>query len=158
MKKLLLSTILLVIGIFLWWTISPLFIEKTADDELPQTVVEELKSSDTIGSEDFTSSLRGPYPIEDTRLHPATGEVLVIESSSESIIRYTNYEGTNGPDLYVYLAKDLEAREFVNLGPARGNKGNLNYSVPADVNLNDYPYVMTWCKAFGVLFDYAEIN
>jgi len=73
-------------------------------------------------------------------------------------VRYENYKGTNGPDLYVYLAKDLDATEFISLGRAKGNQGNINYTVPDDIDITEYQYVMTWCKAFGVLFDYAPIQ
>ena len=100
----------------------------------------------------------GPFPIIDTPGHPATGGVEVIHSPEETLIRYLNYDGTNGPDLEIYLAKDLEANEFVSLGRAKGNQGTLIYGVPFDIDIDEYRYVLTWCEAFGVLFDYAEIN
>ena len=103
--------------------------------------------------------VRGPFAIADTPGHPATGNIRVIETAEETLVRYENYDGTNGPDLKVYLTNDLEeASDFVSLGAARGNQGNINYKVPNDVNVNDFKYVVTWCEAFGVLFDYAEIN
>ena len=37
-------------------------------------------------------------------------------------------------------------------------KGDIIYGLPMDVDLDDYKYVLTWCEAFGVLFDYAEIK
>lgn len=100
----------------------------------------------------------GPFPIIDTPGHPASGEIEIIRSPEETLVRYANYDGTNGPDLKVYLATDLEATNFINLGEAKGNQGNIIYGVPLDVDLDEYRYVMTWCEAFGVLFDYAEIN
>ncbi|MEM9336946.1 MAG: DM13 domain-containing protein [Patescibacteria group bacterium] len=100
----------------------------------------------------------GPFSIIDTPTHPAEGSVRVLEAGGQSIVRFEDYDGTNGPDLFVYLAKDLDADEFVNLGRAKGNMGNINYEVPDDVDVSEYKYVMTWCRAFGVLFDYAEIN
>jgi len=106
-----------------------------------------------------TSTAQGPFTIIDTPGHNASGVIRVIDTPSEgSLVRYENYKGTNGPDLYVYLAKDLDATDFVSLGKAKGNQGNINYTVPEDVDLDDYKYVMTWCRAFGVLFDYAPIN
>ena len=100
----------------------------------------------------------GPFSITGTAGHPASGNLEIIYSPEETLIRYQDYDGTNGPDLKIYLAKDLEASEYLSLGDARGNQGTIIYGVPMDVDLDDYKYVLTWCEAFGVLFDYAEIN
>ena len=113
---------------------------------------------ETIEVEETGPSISAPLPIVDTPGHPASGNVRVIQTEDDTIVRFEDYDGTNGPDLFVYLAKDLDADEFVDLGRARGNMGNINYTVPDDVDISEYQYVMTWCRAFGVLFDYAEIN
>lgn len=125
-----------------------------SDDEEPTTV--EAQPAD--GTTSFGIQSRGPFPITGTPLHPALGTIELIESAEEKLVYYQDYEGTNGPDLHVYLATDLEATEFYDLGPAKGNRGNLIYGVPLDVDLSEYRYVLTWCKAFSELFDYAEIN
>ncbi len=208
MKNILIFILVVGIGAFAWWTISPLFINTTVDDQLDPAITALLENSAnnptskrpaTIAVEsatiapplptnpeaasDITSSsvvlepgdtslpidgttakelptplVSGPFRIEDTSGHPASGQVRVIQTAEQSLIRFEDYEGTNGPDLFVYVAKDLEATEFISLGRAKGNRGNINYEVPANVDLSEYKYVMTWCKAFGVLFDYAEIN
>lgn len=98
------------------------------------------------------------FPVMGTRGHPASGTVRVIESDTETIIRYEDFETINGPQLHVYLAKDLEANDYVDLGPARGTKGNINYTVPAGVDVSEYRYVMYWCEPFSVLFNYADLS
>ncbi|MFT5037134.1 MAG: hypothetical protein ACI9VM_000709 [Candidatus Azotimanducaceae bacterium] len=176
LKKILITIIATGIGAFAYWTISPLFIDKELDDALPkavlpvnpnpvETVTEiELESeADSINQTSTPTELpevpaERIFPITDTRGHPASGDVRIVVTPDEQIIRYENYDGTNGPDLKIYLASDLEANEFIDLGPSKANKGNINYSVPLDIDIDDYPYVLTWCEAFGVLFDYAEIN
>ena len=84
--------------------------------------------------------------------------MFVIENESGTTIRYEDFETLNGPDLFVYLSKDRDATEFVNLGRVRGTMGNINYEVPEGVNISEYPYVLTWCRAFRVLFNSAEIQ
>lgn len=84
--------------------------------------------------------------------------VRLIETEAGTVLRYENFETINGPDLFVYLAKDLEATDFVNLGDLKGTEGNANYSVPAGVDIKDYKYEMVWCKQFGVLFNYADLS
>lgn len=46
----------------------------------------------------------------------------------------------------------------MSLGKLRGTEGNINYIIPDEVDISEYKYVMTWCKQFGVLFNYADIS
>jgi len=153
MKKIIIGIVLLLAGAFLYWTVSPLFINKKVDDKLPEILIE--NTTDTTDHESALATKS--FQLIGTKGHPASGSIRVL-TGEQNVIRYENYSGTNGPDLYVYLAKDLEAKEFVSLGRSQGNQGNINYPVPDEVRLDEYKYVMTWCRAFGVLFDYAEIN
>lgn len=131
---------------------------ETAEPVATKPIVEETAVSETSVAESYGIQSRGPFPITGTPQHPATGAIEVIESPEEKLVYYKDYDGTNGPDLKVYLSKDLEATEIFDLGDARGSRGNLIYGVPLGVDLSEYKYVLTWCEAFGVLFDYAEIN
>lgn len=165
-------------GAFLWWAFSPLLFDKEVQDELDPTLkarleaqrlVDERRAASENAADDQEEEpdvevsesgvlSQGPFPVTGTPGHPAEGSVEIIRSPEETLLRYIDYEGTNGPDLYVFLSKDLEANDYIDLGPSRGNKGNIIYGVPLDVDLSEYKYVLTWCKAFGVLFDYAEIK
>lgn len=133
---------------FAYYALSPLFIKVTLNEPLPEDI------KDT--SEQVLTSPAGS--ITGTIGHPASGSVRIIEADGRTYVRYENYKTINGPDLFVYLSKDLDAREFVSLGAIRGTEGNINYAVPEGVTVADYPYVLTWCRAFGVLFNYATIN
>ncbi len=100
---------------------------------------------------------REPSVVMDTVGHPASGTVRVIESSEGTFVRFEDFKTINGPRLHVYLAKDLDAEEFIDLGPIRGTEGNINYRVPDDVDISEYQYVMHWCVPFRVLFNFARI-
>ncbi len=65
---------------------------------------------------------------------------------------------TNGPDLYVYLSADAQARDFLDLGRLKGNIGDRNYVVPVGADLSRYKYVLVWCRAFSVLFGSAQLG
>lgn len=169
--------LLLISGIILWWLFSPIFIDNERQDELPAEIERQLNkpteqqhnagvsgtaptpAQNTSSTDEApTTFIDGPYQIIGTSNHPASGHLEVIYSPEETLLRYKNYDGTNDPDLKIYLAKDLEAREYLSLGDARGNEGTLIYGVPLDVDLDDYRYVLTWDEASGELFDYAEIR
>lgn len=173
------STSIAVLGLVavgvIYWLAAPLFINEMVDDALPVSFTEadlmeqsanmpDIEMDDAMPSniaqpaEPVSEPVARSFPIVDTPGHPASGVVKVITTEGKTFVRFEDYDGTNGPDLFVYLAKDLDATEFVNLGRAKGNMGNINYEVPEDVDISEYRYVMTWCRLFGVLFDYAEIN
>jgi hypothetical protein len=90
--------------------------------------------------------------------HPASGMVTVIDTEEGQYLRFVNLETINGPRLHLYLAKDLEGSEYIDLGPIKGTRGNINYKVPAGVDLYEYRYVMHWCVPFGVLFNFADLR
>jgi hypothetical protein len=46
---------------------------------------------------------------------------------------------------------------FVTLGALKGNQGNQNYDVPAEVDLGKYQAVTVWCRRFGVNFTTAPL-
>ena len=98
------------------------------------------------------------FPIVGTPGHPANGEVKVIRDGSNQYVRFENFSTINGPNLHVYLAKDLGAKDFIDLGAIKGTDGNINYQVPSGVDLSEYTYIMHWCVPFRVLFNYAEIQ
>lgn len=141
---------ILAVGIlwFAYYAISPLFRHVRVDEAAPQAEVPETKMLAQVQS----------AAVIGTAGHAASGTARIIEAEGKKYIRYENFKTINGPDLYVYLAKDLDAKEYVSLGTLRATEGNVNYEIPSSVNPSDYRYVMTWCKQFSVLFNYAEIS
>lgn len=92
-------------------------------------------------------------------IHNAEGVAKIIPVQEGSkVLRLENLKVTNGPDLYVYLATDKSASDFVDLGRLKGNIGNQNYDIPVDTDLTRYDTVLIWCKLFSVLFGSAVIN
>ena len=134
---------------FAYYTISPLFRQTVLHEAVPQALhAENTQVAQTAAS----SSVIG------TTGHPASGTARIVSADGKNYIRYENFKTINGPDLYVYLAKDLDAKEYFNLGAIRATQGSVNYEIPPTVNPAEYRYVMTWCKQFGVLFNYADIS
>ena len=96
-------------------------------------------------------------------IHKGVGRAMLIESNGKMILRFEDFEVTNGPDLYVYLAKgenptgDLKSLgDYIDLGLLKGSKGNQNYELP--IYSEGYNTVVVWCKKFGVLFTYAVMK
>jgi hypothetical protein len=87
-------------------------------------------------------------------------------ADGKRVLRLTDFETDNGPDLHVRLiaaddAKDTASvakTEFVELAKLKGNKGNQNYDLPENVDLSKYRVVSIWCNRFSVNFAAAPLK
>lgn len=165
------AVIVLVVG---YYGISPLFKNVKLDEADPSTktdivVIEKPveQSEPTLPSEEQKQTIKETKTKEPelkraevigTIGHPASGFVRVVENDGKTYIRYEDFKTINGPDLFVYLSKDKNARNFINLGELKATEGNINYEVPAGIAIKDYPYALVWCRAFSVLFNSADLS
>lgn len=182
-KILLLCAGITILGVG-YYFISPFFITVQLDEPLPiiqdvslsvtdtdqpapeATNLElEIQSGLSTSSGNKPASVVTPVPetpiiatVVGTKGHPASGTARLLATAAGSFVRFENFKTINGPDLFVYLATDLEATEFVDLGRLKATEGNINYAIPDGTNVEKYPYVMVWCKQFGVLFNSAKIQ
>jgi hypothetical protein len=114
------------------------------------------EAATTLGQ---TSLFIGKFIGVNDGIHNAEGLAKVIRLNDDGIIlRLENFKATNGPDLYVYLATDNSASDFVNVGRLKGNIGNQNYNIPEGTDFSRYDTVLIWCKAFSVLFGSAQLE
>ena len=156
LKYILLGVFGIIIASFAYYGISPLFRDIHLDEKDPsENVADQIQRDSPVSQEE--SQTRGATVIG-TIGHPASGSVRIIHSEGKTYIRYENFKTINGPDLFVYLAKDKEAKEFINLGALKATEGNINYEVPSNIDIEDYSFVLTWCRMFSVLFNSADLN
>ena len=92
------------------------------------------------------------------KAHHVEGKALLIENEGKKIVRFEDFDTINGPALYIYLSSDLGDDDFVDLGPIKATKGNINYEIPEGVDTEKYNKVLIWCRPFSVLFSYAELK
>lgn len=98
--------------------------------------------------------------------HDASGDASLVEVDGKRFVRFEkNFRVLNGPDLVVYLSKHPAssegrefARDFVNLGGLKGNRGSQNYTIPSNIDPSDYRSVVVWCRRFNVGFAVAPLE
>lgn len=81
-----------------------------------------------------------------------------MQDEQTQILRFEDFETVNGPNLHIYLATNLQADDFIDLGEIKATKGSVNYTLPSDVDLVKYNKVLVWCVPFKVLFSYADLD
>lgn len=139
-----------------WYAFRPelLFVNKTVDEQFP---VGELAAGPTTLAKGQFKSLA----------HETKGTATIFRLvDGKRTLRLSDFETSNGPDVRVYLvageiAKGNDAVKqtgFVDLGSMKGNKGDQNYELPADIDLKKYQRVSIWCARFGVNFGSAPLG
>ena len=136
-------------------------VNNSIDEPMGQTTLQQQPQNTTSTTTTTTSqdALRtGSFVGVGDGVHNAEGIAKVVPlQDGSNILRLENLRVTNGPDLYVYLATDKSASDFVSLGKLKANNGNQNYDIPSETELTKYDTVLIWCRPFSVLFGSAEL-
>lgn len=163
---------------FLWFRPDRLFVDRTVDEALPGDVAPAGGERDPGEGEPAEAADEGSAtPAGRTTLargtflsleHQTQGRALVVQSADgRRFLRFEGFETSNGPDLLVYLSAKAPAgsddwfgydRDFVDLGPLKGNIGNQNYEIPPGTDLGRYSTAVVWCRRFTVGFAAAELR
>lgn len=170
-----------------WWLASPLFLNKTVNESFggvsagnSPTTAEETKTIEmaTAAAMDDTS-VADPMPTVNSQpqilgqglfqngdeFHQGAGTATLYQLvDGNRILRLEEFQVTNGPDLHVILATNSQPSDaeslgnHIDLGKLKGNIGDQNYTIPADVDLNQYGSVVIYCQPFHVVFATASLN
>ena len=98
--------------------------------------------------------------------HKCSGTATLYKlADGNRVLRLTDFETSNGPDVHVYLVAAQDAADndtvthsgFIELGSLKGNIGDQNYDLPSDVDLTKYRAVTIWCRRFSVNFGTAPL-
>ncbi|WP_327418631.1 DM13 domain-containing protein [Streptomyces sp. NBC_01233] len=166
------ATVVLGIGLY-WFQPWKLWRDETVREALPSAASTQRPSGATPAAGAAPSAPAGPQTLAQGVLisheHTTTGTAKLIRLPDGSrTLRLENLDTSNGPDLRVWLT-DAPVKEgtagwtvfddgkHVSLGKLKGNKGDQNYEIPADVNLADYSSVTIWCDRFDVSFGAAAL-
>lgn len=99
--------------------------------------------------------------------HTSSGTASIYQlADGKRILRFTNFQTSNGPDVRVYLVAANDAKDsetvtkggFREIAPLKGNVGDQNYELSSDVDLSQYHAVTIWCKRFSVNFATAPLT
>ena len=101
------------------------------------------------------------------RFHQGSGEATIYRAPDGShLLRLENFQVTNGPELHVILSPnpapesrdDVHQPGYLDLGSLKGNVGNQNYEIPAEVDVSALSSVVIYCSPFHVVFSIAPLK
>lgn len=148
--------------VLVWFQPQKLWIDETAREALPTAGGPSAPGTPSAPGE-LTEQARGAFVSRD---HTTTGvaRLLALPDGSR-VVRLEGLDTSNGPDLFVYLSPnppDGDEGAFedrpVNLGRLRANKGDQNYAVPSDADLDGIRSVVIWCDRFDSAFGAAPLQ
>ena len=127
--------------------------------------------ADGPDGDDPTASPERTEPVElatgtfISREHETTGTARILRlPDGQQILRLEGFETSNGPALFVYLSQNPADGEdgsfdddYLDLGALKGNVGDQNYVIPAEVDPLGYTSVVVWCDRFSVSFGAADL-
>ena len=169
-----------------WYLLSPLWINVEVDESFP-TVAAPVSKESAIPDMEPTAAMATAMAEPDTTMaepmpaveasvlaqgsfydiiHVGSGQAIVYQLADGSrLLRLQDFEVDNGPELHVYLVPidpvpasiGIEIPGSVDLSALKGNIGEQNYEIPADLDLSQFKSVVIWCQPFRVPFIAAPL-
>ena len=145
-----------------WYLFRPelIFVNRSVNEAFPNAVAQQATTAPATPAALSQGGFHGVA-------HDAKGVATLYQlPDGKRVLRFTEFETSNGPDVQVYLVAATDANDnetvtragFIHLGALKGNVGDQNYTVPADVDLSKYQAVTIWCRRFGVNFGTAPLQ
>ena len=116
----------------------------------PETILAEMTDT-TATLSNSGKFMNGPYG-------NISGYAGIYKNNNEYQVVLDSFATNNGPDLYVYLSKEVMPVNFISLGKLKSTGGNQVYNIPVNTNLMEYKYVCVHCRQYNHLFGYALIQ
>jgi len=112
----------------------------------PNVVITVPPVFDTSAILKYSGSFQnGPYGV-------VKGKVEIFKQNGSFILRLSQFSSSSGPDLHVYLSKEVQPVNFIDLGTLRQLSGDQLYSIPGQPDFSEYKYSLIHCQAYNHLF------
>ena len=101
------------------------------------------------------------------RFHRGTGTATIYSlADGTQLLRLTDLQVTNGPDLRVILTRSQNPEEagqvtgpgHLELAKLNREHGKHNYPIPNDADVSTFNSVVVFCKPFRVIFSVASLE
>jgi len=87
------------------------------------------------------SFINGPYG-------SVTGDAKVYLQNGTYVLKLEGVTISNGPDLHVYLSKEVQPVNFIDLGRLQSISGNQVYAITGSPDFAQYKYALVHCQQY----------
>lgn len=87
-----------------------------------------------------------------------TAKIITASDSASFSLVLQDMSISNGPDLHVYLSKEIQPVNFIDLGKLKSTSGTQVYSIIGTPDFSQYRYALIHCQQFNHLFGSAELK
>ncbi|MEM1270937.1 MAG: DM13 domain-containing protein [Bacteroidota bacterium] len=180
---------LLSIAVIAWlafgfFGVQALFVDNVVDEDVPASIsnlIDQDPAAPATPVQDSTGMAvadpsepeevllgRGAF-VQGDNTYTIAGDVFLSRTGGQTTLTFTDFEVTNGPDLFVYAVKTATTEnttvkatvgndEFIDLGMLKGNIGTQNYVLEREFDPSEYQVITIWCKRFGRNFGSASLS
>jgi hypothetical protein len=86
------------------------------------------------------------------------GKAEIYKQTNSFFLSLKNFIASSGPDLHVYLSKEVQPISFIDLGKLKQNSGDQVYSITGSPDFSQYKYALIHCQQYNHLFGYALLQ
>lgn len=134
----------------LFFVLTIVFASCKKEENTPTTILDE--TIDTTAMLKYSGAFSsGPYGI-------VSGTAMIYKTGNVYDLKFTNFNSSNGPDLRVYLSKEMIPGEFIDLGALKSTAGNQVYDITGIIDFTEYKYALVHCRQFNHLFGWALLQ
>ena len=109
-----------------------------------------VDTTNTIGRYRGTF-INGPYGT-------VSGVAAIYFQNNQYLLALENVAISNGPDLHVYVSKEILPMNFIDLGRLQSTSGNQIYTIQGSPDFTQYKYALIHCQRYNHLFGSAELR
>jgi hypothetical protein len=132
-------------------TASAIFLISCVKENTPEIVLDNTVDTTIAIPQNNSNFINGPYG-------SVSGMATVYNQNGSLVLALQNMMISNGPQLHVYLSKEVLPVNFIDLGPLQSTKGNQLYNIAGDPDFSQYKYALIHCKKYNHLFGSAKLQ
>lgn len=137
--------------IFLLLIASTLLLISCVKENTPEIVLDNTVDTTVAMPQNNGNFMNGPYG-------SVSGMATIYNQDGSLVLALENMMISNGPQLHVYLSKEVQPVNFIDLGPLQSTMGNQLYNIAGMPDFSQYKYALVHCKKYNHLFGSAKLQ
>jgi len=130
---------------------STIFLIACVKENTPEIVLDNTVDTTMAMPQNNGNFINGPFG-------SVSGMATVYNQDGTLVLALENMMISNGPQLHIYLSKEVQPVNFIDLGPLQSTKGNQLYPIAGNPDFSQYKYALIHCKKYNHLFGSAKLQ